>query len=183
VAEDPKWLSRYIINRNNYQAMTAVRRRAQAASGAREELLIEALFAAARSIKYRLRPELERQGLTYPMFIALNQLVLDGPLSVGALAGACIVTPANVSAAADDLERAGIVARSSSPTDRRVVLLTVTPRGHALHRALSRRLGQVLLGSMRGVPTSDLAATGRVLARLASTAGSAGPSPLAELAP
>ena len=137
----------------------------------REERLAEELFAAARAIKHRLRPELEREGLTGPMFWALNQLVLDGPLSVGALAGACVVTPANVSAVADDLEAAGLVARGSSARDRRVVVLTVTPRGRAMHRTVSRRFADVLLETTRGLPASDLDATGRVLSRLVALAG------------
>ncbi len=150
--------------------------RVTAAVVAREEHLAEELFAAARAIKHRLRPELERQGLTGPMFWALNQLVLDGPLSVGALAGACVVTPANASTVADDLERAGLVSRGSSSRDRRVVVVTVTARGRALHRTVSRRFAEVLLETTRGLPVADLDATGRVLARLA---GPAGGSPVA----
>jgi MarR family transcriptional regulator, organic hydroperoxide resistance regulator len=147
--------------------MSPVVSRTSVPAGPREEHLADALFAAARAIKHGLRPELEREGLTAPMFWALNQLVLDGPLSVGALAGACVVTPPNVSAVADDLEAAGLVSRSSSSRDRRVVVLTVTPRGRALHRAVSRRVAGFLLESTRGLPAADLDATGRVLSRLA----------------
>ncbi len=151
-------------------------RSAPAASVSREERLADGLLAAARAIKHRLRPELEREGLTSPMFWALNQLAQDGPLSVGALAGACIVTPANVSATADDLEAAGLVLRGSSSRDRRVVVLSLTPRGRALHRAVARRLATILLGSLKGLPASDLDASVRVLARLSGLAS----GPLAE---
>ena len=61
--------------------MSPVVSRSCVPAGLREEHLADALFAAARAIKHGLRPELEREGLTSPMFWALNQLVLDGPLS------------------------------------------------------------------------------------------------------
>jgi DNA-binding MarR family transcriptional regulator len=123
-------------------------------------------------MRHLLRPELERQGLTSPMFWALHQLVLDGPLSVGALAGACIVTPANVSAASDPLVAAGLVARSEAARDRRFVVLTATARGRSVHRAVWNHVGQVLLGSLEGVPSADLEATARVLGRLAGAVAS-----------
>jgi len=136
---------------------------------AREELLLETLVNASRAFRHRLRPELEREGLTSPMFWALHQLVIEGPLSVGAIAGACVVTSANVSSAAEQLEEAGLVVRSSSAPDRRVVMLTATPRGRALHRSVSRRLALVLVNFLDGVPSEDLEAAVRVLERLAAS--------------
>jgi DNA-binding MarR family transcriptional regulator len=162
--------------------MAKVTTRVPGASVPREERLVDGLFAAARAIKHRLRPELEREGLTSPMFWALNQLVLDGPLSVGALAGACVVTPANVSAIADDLEAAGLVSRGSPARDRRVVVLSLTARGRAVHRAVSRRCADIVLEATRGLSVADLDATGRVLARLVGL-GPAGPSSTPEAVP
>jgi DNA-binding MarR family transcriptional regulator len=138
------------------------------ASQTRDELLLQTLVSAARVFRHRLSPELEREGLTSPMFWALHQLVLEGPLSVGGIAGACFVTSANVSAAAEQLEAAGLVIRHSSAPDRRVVMLTATPKGRALHSAVSRRLARVLVASLVGVPGSDLEAAVRVLGRLAT---------------
>jgi DNA-binding MarR family transcriptional regulator len=153
--------------------MTTAHVRLSDPSLAREELLVQGLFSAARSFRHRLRPELERENLTSPMFWALNRLVVEGPMSVGAIADACIVTSANVSSAAERLETAGLVVRHSSAPDRRVVTLTVTPRGRSLHRAVSRRLARALVDSVEGLPSRDLEATVRVLGRLAG--GSADP--------
>ena len=145
-------------------------------TAAREQLLMEALVSASRTFRHRLWPELEREQLTSPMFWALNQLVLEGPMSVGRIAGACGVTSANVSSAVDRLESAGLALRSSSAPDRRVVTLTATSRGRAVHRALADRIARGLLRSLDGLPARDLEAAARVLGRLAQPSVD-GPSP------
>jgi DNA-binding MarR family transcriptional regulator len=152
--------------------MTMPAARAHLASAAlpREELLVEALVHASRVFRHSLHPALEREGLTSPMFWALHQLVVEGPLSVGGIAGACDVTSANISSAAEQLEAAGLVVRHSAAPDRRFVMLKATPRGRALHAEVSRRLARVLVQSLEGLPSSDLEAAVRVLERLAGSA-------------
>jgi len=135
---------------------------------ATEPLLVETLFNATRAFRHRLRPELEREGLTAPMFWTLHQLATEGPMNVGQLAGACVVTPANVSSAVEQLEEAGLVLRHHGPTDRRVVVLTATARGRAVNRAVWSRLGRLLVGSLSGVAPADLEAAARVLGRLSA---------------
>jgi len=137
-----------------------------------EQLLMEGLVSASRTVRHRLWPELESEGLTSPMFWTLNQLVLEGPMNVGQLAGACGVTSANVSAAVEGLEAAGLVVRRSAAPDRRVVTLTSTARGRSVHRAVWQRLAHNLLHALDGVPTRDVETTARVLARLAQPAPS-----------
>ena len=147
--------------------MPSVSPRPSAALMVREELIVEALFSGARALKHHLRPALEREGLTLPMFWAINQLVAEGPMSLGAIASACAVTPANVSTAAEDLETSGLVVRRPSESDRRVVRLALTPRGRSVHRAVFGHLASLVSGSLSGVPSRDLEATARVLGRLA----------------
>ncbi|HTT16427.1 MAG TPA: MarR family transcriptional regulator [Thermoplasmata archaeon] len=138
-----------------------------------EPVLVEALFHATRAFRHRLRPELEREGLTAPMFWTLHQLVVDGPRNVGQIAEACVVTPANVSSSVEQLKRSGLVDRQPGPRDRRVVVVSATARGRALHRTVWRRLGQVLVRSLVGVRPDDLEATARVLGRLAASGAEA----------
>jgi DNA-binding MarR family transcriptional regulator len=137
----------------------------------REGLLLQSLFNASRGFRHRLRPELERENLTSPMFWALHQLVQDGPMAVGRIASLCVVTPANVSAAVERLVEAGLVARASSPKDRRVVLIRPTARGRSVHREVWSRMARVLVRSLEGVPSADLATTADVLRRLAASSG------------
>ncbi len=140
------------------------------ATPASEQLLAEALVTASRAFRHCLRPELEQERLTSPMFWTLNQLAWDGPTSAGHIAGACGVTPASISAAVDRLERAGLIARQTAH-DRRVVTLAATPKGRAVHRAIWARLARSLVRSLEDVPAHDLSVTAAVLGRLAHLPG------------
>jgi DNA-binding MarR family transcriptional regulator len=62
----------------------------------------------------------------------LNQLVLNGPMSIGDLAEALRVTHVSVSQTSRSLEGAGIVASAPAPKDARRRHLSLTPAGEAL---------------------------------------------------
>lgn len=72
-------------------------------------------------------------------FGVLNQLILGGPSSVGALAEALGVTHAAVSQTRQALERAGLVRSEADAADTRRRTLAVTPKG----RTLMTKLGPV----------------------------------------
>jgi MarR family transcriptional regulator, organic hydroperoxide resistance regulator len=146
---------------------------AKRSSADAEAPLVETLFNATRTLRHRLRPALEREGLTAPMFWTLHQLAEEGPMNVGQLADACVVSPANVSSAVEQLEEAGLVLRHAGPRDRRVVVLTCTARGRSVHRAVWTRVGRLLVGSLSGIAIPDLDAASRVLGRLASASEAA----------
>lgn len=60
---------------------------------------------------------------------ALGIIGAHGPLSAGALAKEIGLTPGAVTGMVDRLERAGLVARTPDPADRRRVVITVVGRG------------------------------------------------------
>lgn len=149
--------------------MSDPRPASRGAAAAHDPSLLEALFGATLTARTVLRDELEREGLSTPMFWALHRVIGEGPLNVGQIAAACVVTSANVSSAVDDLVRAGLVARERPPQDRRVVLLRATPRGRSAHRSVWSRVASRVDASTRGLSLADLAAAARVLRRLAPT--------------
>jgi DNA-binding MarR family transcriptional regulator len=53
-------------------------------------------------------------------------------LSPGALAASMMLSTGGTTARLDRLEKAGLVARSPDPNDRRGILVRLTPKGHAL---------------------------------------------------
>lgn len=65
-------------------------------------------------------------------FGVLNQLVLNGPATVGELASILGITHVSVSQTRSSLQNAGIVVAEADPTDARRRLLTLTDAGHAL---------------------------------------------------
>jgi DNA-binding MarR family transcriptional regulator len=74
-------------------------------------------------------------GIGRPEFDVLATLRRTGEpyeLSPGALAGSMMLSSGGTTARLDRLEKAGLVARIPSPTDRRGVLVRLTDRGRAI---------------------------------------------------
>ena len=138
------------------------------------EALLANLYGATHAVRDHLRSELVRTGLSPPTFWALHHIVTGGPRNVGQIAAACVVTSANASTAAEDLVAADLVRRARAGGDRRVVLLTPTPRGRSVHRAVCERVSRRLATSLDGFSPADLDTATRVLRRL-SRAGAALP--------
>lgn len=67
--------------------------------------------------------------LTESRVTVLWTLALSGPSTQQRLAEALSVTPRNISGLVDALERHGYVQRVAHPSDRRAVLVTLTPNG------------------------------------------------------
>jgi DNA-binding MarR family transcriptional regulator len=67
----------------------------------------------------------------------LNQLIVNGPMSIGDIAQALRITHVSVSQASRSLEAAGIITSAASPDDARRRQLTLTAKGNALVAELS----------------------------------------------
>jgi DNA-binding MarR family transcriptional regulator len=127
------------------------------------DLSLAALFAGwamADEVQRRIAADGLR-GLRFADGVVFQHLV-QGPVSVGALAAGLGVTQQAASKAVADLERRGYVARERDPRDARARLVALTPRGEAAieagrrHRAalgaeLAERLGPRRTESARRV--------------------------------
>lgn len=74
-------------------------------------------------------------GIGRPEFDVLATLRRSGSpyqLSPGALAASMMLSTGGTTARLDRLEKAGLVARSPDPSDRRAILVRLTPQGHAI---------------------------------------------------
>jgi MarR family transcriptional regulator, organic hydroperoxide resistance regulator len=67
----------------------------------------------------------------------LNQLVINGPMSIGDIASALRITHVSVSQASRSLEAAGIVTSDTDPSDARRRQLQLSPKGTELVAQLS----------------------------------------------
>jgi DNA-binding MarR family transcriptional regulator len=109
-----------------------------------------ALYAASRAVTDVYRPVLDRFGLTYPQYLVL--LVLwerDGdPTTVKQLGAALWLDSGTLSPLLKRLEAAGLVSRTRSARDERVVEVGLTPAGRELRE------------QVRDVPRQVVAATG-----------------------
>ena len=109
-----------------------------------DDQLCFAAYAATNALTRAYRPMLGSLGLTYPQYLVLMVLWENGATSVQAIGdrlrlGASAITPL-----LDRLEGAGFVLRARSGTDRRVVLVTTTPAGHALQAQVATAQQEVV---------------------------------------
>jgi MarR family transcriptional regulator, organic hydroperoxide resistance regulator len=102
-----------------------------------------ALGAHLRRLSERLDNDAARayaaQGVEFEQrwFGVLNQLALNGPMSVGALAEALGITHVSVSQTRVSLERVGLIRQEPDASDARRRLLSLSPRGKALAARLA----------------------------------------------
>lgn len=90
----------------------------------------------------------EREGLTVSAAFVLNRVGREGPMRLTTLAAREGVSQPSMTQLVQRLERQGLMARCSDPTDGRVTLVAITPAGREAmaHRRQVRedRLTQLL---------------------------------------
>jgi DNA-binding MarR family transcriptional regulator len=102
-------------------------------------------------------------GLTPARMHVLWVVRAGGPVSQQQLAEALRVTPRNVTGLVDALESGGFVTREPHPTDRRSILVTLTPRGETIMDETERDYQALASDLQSAVPPRDRAAFGRGL--------------------
>jgi DNA-binding MarR family transcriptional regulator len=91
-----------------------------------------ALHSAALRLLRRARTADSTMDLDGPRASALSVLVFAGPLPIGQLAALEQVSAPAITKTVTALEAAGLARRSHSASDRRVVLVSATPKGRSL---------------------------------------------------
>ena len=108
------------------------------------ELIINLLPLLGRFMTQTLR---EQDGPS-PERIRLLRQLDRGPVRAGELAQNCLLSPATVSELAESLVREGRVHRDADPSDRRAVVLGLTPSGASelfrIQEAVTARIVQRL---------------------------------------
>ena len=112
----------------------------------------------------RLRQERPEGELSYSQLNVLGWLEREGPMTNADLAAAERVTPQTMMRATADLVATELISRADNPTDRRQVLLKITPAGTTLVREDRRRRDTFLAQAM----ANTLTPTERELLRLAA---------------
>lgn len=139
------------------------------------------LIRAANAVNVRIHRHLDAAGLTLGQFAALEALHHLGPLTQHVLAAKLLSSPGNLSIILTNLQRRGLVRRSRATEDRRLTIVSVTPKAERLlatvlpeHvaqvvtafgvltpaeqetlRALTRKLGRGQAGAPDGAPARD----------------------------
>jgi DNA-binding MarR family transcriptional regulator len=115
---------------------------------------VTSIMRAHQLMLSRLNSELEPHGLTFPRYEALMLLLYSshGSLPLGKMGDRLQVHQTSVTPLIDGLESAGLVRRTSHPTDRRTTLAVITPRGRKTATAATKALNADRFGT---APLSD----------------------------
>ena len=90
------------------------------------------MMKAMRALTKYASADIEKTGLGLTDFCLLERLLHKGPAPVNALGSMVDLTTGSISTAVDRLVAKGLVSRVESAEDRRVRIVTLTPRGKAL---------------------------------------------------
>ena len=122
--------------------------------------LVWQLDHGLRSRSKRMEQEL---GVTGPQRFAIRMLGDQGPLSAGELAEHLELHPSTLTGVLERLLRAGLVTRTSDPSDGRKVVLALTEAGKRIDRRQSGTVESAVRSALSQASPEDRAAARRVL--------------------
>ncbi|WP_313514706.1 MarR family transcriptional regulator [Pseudomonas sp.] len=93
-----------------------------------------ALYSTSLLMTKIYKPLLQSVGLTYPQYLAMLVLWEGDGITVGDLSGRLLTDPGSVTPLLKRLEGVGLLTRTRSSSDERVVELHVTEQGWALQK-------------------------------------------------
>jgi MarR family 2-MHQ and catechol resistance regulon transcriptional repressor len=143
----------------------APRRRSYGTEADRALDLYVALARCAATMHRVSARDIQRYGLTQAQFAVLEILYHKGPLPLRALGQKLLVTGGNVTFVTAQLEKAGLLQRKRSVTDRRVVHATLTPKGEALLARCFPEHAACIARAAAALPAREQARLARLLKR------------------
>lgn len=133
--------------------------------------MVDAAMVASRAlVAIAARSLAQLDDVTLPQYRALLVLASRGACTSGELAGHLGVHASSVTRLVDRLVAKGLVVRSST-SDRREVVLSVTPRAVSLLDSVTSRRRAELDGVLRRMPAAERHAVADALAAFAEAAG------------
>ncbi|RLV51211.1 MarR family transcriptional regulator [Nocardioides mangrovicus] len=105
------------------------------------------LYAATRATTQAYRALLEPWGLTYPQYLVLVQLWVEGDQSVTTLGDRLQLDSGTLSPLLRRMEQAGWVEKQRRSPDERIVTVTTTERGEELRAELAHIPQRIAAGT------------------------------------
>ncbi|GAA1612746.1 MULTISPECIES: MarR family winged helix-turn-helix transcriptional regulator [Kribbella] len=99
-------------------------------------------------------------------YVVLNALDDTPVRTQSALAEAIGADKSRIIGTLDELQQAGLIERTPDPDDRRVRLLSITPQGRAMRRAVRKDIQAAELQVLDGLPAADRKTFLRLLQQL-----------------
>jgi DNA-binding MarR family transcriptional regulator len=112
-----------------------------------DEMVCFSLYAATRATTQAYRVLLEPWNLTYPQYLVLVTLWMEGDQTVGSLGDHLQLDSGTLSPLLRRMEQSGLVRRERQSGDERVVTVTIGDRGHELRPQLAHIPGRIAAGT------------------------------------
>ena len=144
--------------------------------------LAEALFLTAHTLKYagqRHIRDLEATAgvISFPQARVMMVMADAEQVRMGELSAKLGVTARNVTTIVDGLEREGLLVRTPDPSDRRAILLELTPKGWNLIAAVHATQHELADWLFVALDTRERAELLRLLGKILETASANGALP------
>ncbi|MEU4014504.1 MarR family transcriptional regulator [Microbacterium sp. NPDC028030] len=133
-----------------------------------DPLLLDRLLQIGDLFQRDMARAFEGTGLTTARVHLLWTLQHAGPSTQKTLARLCEVSPRNITGLVDALEASGHVARAAHPTDRRAVLVTLTPSAAATMSRMQQEHTELNDTLLAAVAPEDRSALERGIAAIAT---------------
>ena len=129
-----------------------------------EERFSTALHTSARAWRQALDRRMKDLGVSQSGWLAIAYIAkAEGPLSQSDLASLVSVEAATMVSTVDKLEKAGLVIRVVSESDRRVKHLKLTPDGQALYKKVRSKADAMRAELLAAVDRQKLAEVTEIL--------------------
>lgn len=133
------------------------------------------LLRAGRAVLVRIEPRLAAAGFTPTQLGVLEAILHKGPLTQRELTRKVLTSAGNMTDVVDKLEARGLVRRTRSPRDRRIVPVELTHSGRALIEGLFPDHARDIAEAMSGLSGEELRVLDRLLRKLGLSAAGEDP--------
>ncbi len=131
--------------------------------------ILQAYLKVSRRVTEELGGHFGQMNLTFPQTLALTILSADGPMPISALAKVTGSANSTTSGIVDRLEKAGLLRRVRSETDRRVIYVEVTEKYEAIHAESKNHALERFSKAVSGLDEQELGDVLRGLSLLENT--------------
>ena len=138
--------------------------------------LADLLPRVSRELHRRVWPQIRATGITNAQFWILKWISVNGSMTVTELARFLDLTAATVTQFVNELESQGLIERTRSVKDRRVVALRASARGQRVLDSAQKLAAAATAKFTRPLPSGDKAAAVRVLRALADSLEESSPT-------
>jgi len=128
--------------------------------------ILQSLRRIIRSIDQHNKQLGSKYMLTVPQLVCLRQLLQEGELTPGQLAGAVYLSQATVTGIIDRLEAKGLINRERSTVDRRKILVRLTDQGRQLANNMPWPLQERFSDSLTALSEAEQDQIDTILKRL-----------------